>query len=452
MNWRHLIIFFWLCLGFSAIARAVPEELRECQTSNDCTAVPGVCGGWVSVYQKYANDVRQEMRLQAAAADCVASQPTPTPKISCRQSLCGFETKPIVRTKNSPCPKPPVVANIQDPALKRVAERLTWPIAYSQEAALEDLLRFGNQAKPLLPILDYLWNQTVAGGSSNSIESCHLGDTDFRLGVLKVLQTIGAEPPIMISVVNHYQEKEKLRSHRDLEEMILNYFLTLGSSAAPTGPAVLRDLKDSRSGSGYRDLLIRILANLDNMKRESVPVLEKIAADPRDMQNKEALAALRHLGAEAKLMSQLTLKTLENPDQYAWALPEVMRTLPVGCKDRVRCVHLLSAMAESGNYSIAAVDALGRFGKDALPAVPQILERYHRKEGYSDGRRFWDSATTAKAALLKIDAGCQSLLPYLRPLTEDAHSVRDAVELLEACQGQEARTLGAETRTRWRLR
>jgi len=278
-----------------------------------------------------------------------------------------------------------------------------------------------------------------------------LGYPDFRLGVLKVLQAMGPEAPLLSSVVDHYQEKEKVRSNSDMEKSILNYFLTLGPAAAPTGPAVLRHLKDSRAGSGYRDLLIRILANLDNMKRESVPVLEKIAADPRDMQNKEALAALRQLGAEAKLMGQLTLKTLENPNQYDWILPEVIRALPVGCTDRVRCVQLLSAMAGGGTYSIAAVDALGRFGRDALPAAPQIIKRYHDKVGFSDGSRFWDSATTAKAALLKIDAGCQSLLPYLRPLTADVHRVRDAVELLEACQGQEARMLGAETRKRWQL-
>ncbi len=109
-------------------------------------------------------------------------------------------------------------------------------------------------------------------------------------------------------------------------------------------------------------------------------------------------------------------------------------------------------MAGSGTYCIAAVDALRRLVKRPCPQCGRYLSAIHPKEGYSDGRRFWDSATTAKAALLKIDATCQSLLPYLRLLTEDAHRVRDAVELLEACHGQEARTLGAETRTRWRLR
>jgi hypothetical protein len=450
---RCVIVLCFLFLGFTGTASAIPELLRQCQTSDDCKAVEGICGGWMPTSRKYANDVRQEMRRQAAAASCAVSQPTPPPKTSCRQSLCVVDSEPIATAKNSPCPKPPVTKGLQNDALRQVAERLSWPIAYSQSAALEDLLRFGSQATPVLPSLEHLWNRSVANnGSCDRSASCNLGCQDFRLGVINVLEAIGAEAPLLITVVDHYQAKEKVRSHSDLEKRILSYFLKMGPAAAPAGPAVLRDLRDSRSGSGHRDLLIRILANLNTMKQDSVPVLERIAADPRDMQNKEALAALRQLGAEKKLMSELTVKTLEGPNEYGWAVPEVMRALPGSCMNRVRCVQLLSAMADGGTYSLAAVDALGRFGKDALPAVAQILRRYHDKVGFSDGSRFWDSPTTAKAALLRIDPDCQSLLPYLRPLTEDAHRVRDVVELLEACQGDEARALGAETKKRWRLR
>ncbi len=429
--------FALLLTLFPVFLTAVPLSLKQCQSANDCVLVKVSCLPDAVVNKRYAEDVREEYQHMAAAIDCAIAMEKPVlPEILCNQSLCEIKGK---KPNHSKCEPSPRISLTRNALLNSKIERLQVPVAHSAREAMSELKTFGPEAAVVVPYLGYLW-KGITG------EDCFLGYGDLKSEIVDLFQSIGPKVPVPDYFVSFYNNKDQLRANSNMESKFLNYALSIGATAAPLAPEIIQDLKKSRSGMGYRDLQIKILRNLPSQSKLSIPALKKIAADPMDMQNVEALRALAELDPTFTLDGTAVLKALQNPNQNPDRLETIVNMLPKGCPDAKLCLDALVKLTDGGSSTVmeASARAIGRFQKKAVPVLDPILETYFRTNDTSFGGVLSD-------ALIAIDPSGEVILPHLESALKDPFKVRKAVELLERVTGEKARQTASDTRKRWKF-
>lgn len=443
------LIFLGVLIGIGYVSfahAAIPVSLRQCQSNQECTAVPGICSSWGAVSRQFENDVRKELELQGMAVDCVGEGRSAEPQVICHQNVCslpGYDEIPL-DSSAAPCAELPSIPPTGDAHLDQIIARLRLPIAFSQREALQDLEKIGNSAIAAYPLLDFLWSSSLHPPDSQ----CFLGYPGYFQEIIRVLKSIGPQVNVPSYVVDSYANKNQMHSYRPMEEELLEYFYMMGEAAAPVGSIILEDLKQSRSGMGNRKEYIDILKQIPSIRTQLIPVLQGIAQDADDMERAHALDVLNDFNAAPDLGNEVVM-LLENPQLNFDVAESVIRRLPQGCPDTARCVDLLAKRTEGGAFTIsmAALEALGRFGKDAFPAHPQILRRYYH--GTQSGNL--DSEAIARETLMAIDPTGDIFIDVLIADCESPFEVRKAVELLERFSGEKAKSLAAQTKARWKI-
>ena len=102
--------------------------------------------------------------------------------------------------------------------------------------------------------------------------------------------------------------------------------------------------------------------------------------------------------------------------------------------------------------TVEAARALGRFGKQALPAVPALIRLCLRySPSFRANGEQWNPHEAAVEALKAIDPTGDTIVPNLPPDARTAVHVRRTVDLLEHFSGEAAKREVAELRKRWSL-
>lgn len=450
-----LLLLRFVTLGslfFSVKALATPSEIRHCESASDCIVIDANCLPDMAIHKRYEKDAREEYGHLAATMNCMPSGEGRTVRApSCVQGLCTFPGQKAPRL--STCKLMPTIDGAVSARLNPLIERLRTPIATTQRKALIELEGLGANAAAVTPLLDAIWQRSIERPVSKDQE-CYLGYGDFRLEILAALTAIARTKPVPSYIVAYFADRSKVASRSGLEEAFLKYFTAAGQYAAPAGPAVLDALAKSRSGDGHRRAMISVLKNLPALKVKAVPLLKQIASDPADMDAAEAMAALFSLDPAAKLDSNTAAVILSDSNSNQERTLQLVRALPAACPAALNCVKLLAPLTRGGSFvlMIEASEALGRYGKDALPAVEDLLRMYFSNDlsVTYEGKRYSNKATS-RDALRKIDPSGDTTIRHVSKDLNRGFYVRETVELLEAFTGAEAKRLAAETRKRWRL-
>ncbi|MBL7544315.1 MAG: hypothetical protein JNL11_10880 [Bdellovibrionaceae bacterium] len=215
-----------------SVANGFPADLLRCKSAQDCTAVSGICAGWVPVSVKMKSALSETYQNMGTAIDCAQRERTPMPPLICQSSLCQFdEAKPTALEQTTAfqksCPDAKgEVDTVPEQIREQILQRLQHPLSQIRKVGLNQISQLElKQLEPLSPIIQMIVAiyRRNAIGEENGLSSCWFAPTD-KTSLQKAAISLGSQAGPIADVVletmppekNYYERKQILRFLGDL--------------------------------------------------------------------------------------------------------------------------------------------------------------------------------------------------------------------------------------------
>lgn len=90
---RKALCIVWLALVATPVwAQVTPPANVRCETTEECVALPGVCGAWVLSNRISVQETLEALEeTKTRAGQCADIAPVPYPTVACTQQRCVEE-------------------------------------------------------------------------------------------------------------------------------------------------------------------------------------------------------------------------------------------------------------------------------------------------------------------------------------------------------------------------